>query len=193
MTEQEFVEFVKKECKYYVVKCNLNNTKQCNFGKGRCSGFFEQSIPELRVAMQNDVWLSILVHEYCHVRQWIEKDPIWIKNIEDKSYEEWERMSQGEEIDVEYHLSNIRELELNNERRSVALIKELDLPIDVRDYTKKANSYIMFYNYMKISKRWCKFPPYKNKRIMEAMPDTFSLNYTKLPKRLETIYREEGI
>jgi hypothetical protein len=192
MTEQEFVDLVIEECHYYNVKCSLTKAKQCNFGKGRCSGYFDHSIPELRVAMLNDMWLQILVHEYCHLRQWIEKDPIWMKCQEEQSYEEWEKMSRGLEIDVEHHISNIRDLELANEKRSVALIKKLKLPIDVGEYIKKANSYIMFYNYMKISKRWCVIPPYKNERIMAEMPTKFSLNYSKLSKRLETIFREEG-
>lgn len=193
MTEQEFVEFVKKECKYYGVKCSLTKSKKCNFGKGRCSGYFDQAVPELKVAMGNKDWLSILAHEYSHMRQWIEKDPIWMKCIEEKSYEEWERSIQGHEIDIEYHFSNARDLELANEKRTVSLIKELNLPINVKDYIKRANSYIMFYNYMKITKRWCKIKPYESERIMAEMPSTFSLDYTKLSKRLETIYREEGI
>lgn len=192
MTEQEFVQFVKDECKYYGVKCSLNNTKQCYLGKGKCSGFFNQDTPELRVAMLNDVWLPTLVHEYCHLRQWIEKEPIWVKCIEEKSYEAWDKMATISQEELDYHLSNIRDLELDNEKRSVAMIKKLKLPIDVKEYTKKANSYVMFYNYMKVSRKWCKTPPYKNKRIIEAMPSKFSMDYSKFPEWLETIFREEG-
>jgi hypothetical protein len=34
---------------------------------------------------------------------------------------------------------------------------------------------------------------YNNKRIVAAMPDSFRMDYTKLPKRLEKLYREENI
>lgn len=192
MTEQEFVQLVKKECKYYGVKLYLPKVHNCYMGKGRCAGYFAHEIPELRVAMLNDVWFPTLVHEYCHMRQWIEKDPTSMKCLEDKSYEAWDKMYRGIDVDMELHFSNIRDLELDNERRSVALIKELDLPIDIGEYIRKANCYIMFYNYMKISKKWAKTPPYKNKRLLAEFPNKFSLNYTKLSKRLETIFREEG-
>jgi len=86
-------------------------------------------------------------------------------------------------------------LERNNEMRSVRLINEWGLSIDVDKYIKKANSYLMFYNWMKQTRRWCKpnNMPYHNKRVVAAMPTNFKMDYTKLPKKFETIYREENI
>lgn len=194
MTEQEFVQFVKEECKYYGVKFRLSKSRQVRLGNGgMCRGFFDDGRRELVCATNNPHFLGILAHEYCHMRQWIEKADIWVKANELDSYTAWQDFLDGKEVDAELHLSIIRDLELDNEKRTVALIKKLKLPIDVGDYIKKANCYIMFYNWMKISGKWCKTAPYDHKRLFDAVPDKFSLNYNKLPKKLETIFREEGI
>jgi hypothetical protein len=48
---------------------------------------------------------------------------------------------------------------------------------------------------MKQTRKWSKpnNTPYSNKRIVAAMPANFRMNYTKLPKRLEKLYKEENI
>jgi len=86
-------------------------------------------------------------------------------------------------------------LERDNEMRSVRMINEWGLSIDTYNYIKKANSYLMFYNWMKQTRKWSKptNQPYHNKRIVAAMPTNFKLDYSKLPKRFETIYKEENI
>jgi hypothetical protein len=45
------------------------------------------------------------------------------------------------------------------------------------------------------TRKWSKptNSPYTNKRIVAAMPDSFRMDYTKLPKRLEKLYKEENI
>jgi len=139
--------------------------------------------------------LGILAHEYCHMRQWVEKCPEWLRANEFKSYETWNKHIAGKKVDMGIHFEIMRDLELDNERRTVSLIKKFDLPIDVKLYTQKANAYVMLYNYMKITGRWpsSKNTPYTNVRVYSAMPDKFSLNYNIIPPRLEKIYREEGI
>lgn len=195
MTEQEFVQFVKKECKYYGVKCRIGKGVYVKFTDGeRSSGYFDDGKLELAVGGKNPNFLSILAHEYCHMRQWVEKADVWVKTNEEKSYIYWAKHLKGEKVEnMDYHYDLMRDLELDNEKRTVQLIKDLNLPIDVRGYTKKANAYVMFYNYMKISGKWCRIPPYTCERLMAELPDTFSMNYSKLSKKLETIFREENI
>jgi|WetSurMetagenome_2_1015567.scaffolds.fasta_scaffold535158_1 hypothetical protein len=195
MTEQEFVQFVKDECKYYGVKFKVGRGKRIKLiGDLPCSGYFDSDLKELAVALKAPGYLGILAHEYCHLTQWAEKADVWIRTNEEKSYVKWGEHIEGKKVDdMSYHFDLMRDLELDNEKRTVALIKKLKLPIDVKEYTKKANSYIMFYNYMKITGKWCSNrPPYTSQRLLNALPDKFSLDYTKLPKRLETIYREEN-
>ena len=67
--------------------------------------------------------------------------------------------------------------------------------LNVIKYTKAANAYLQFYNWMLQTRKWSKptNTPYTNKRIVAAMPDSFRMDYTKLPKRLEKLYKEENI
>jgi len=75
------------------------------------------------------------------------------------------------------------------------MIKKWGLSIDTTDYVKRANAYLQFYNWLRKTRKWSKpgNQPYNNKRLVEAMPETFRMNYSKLPKKFETIYREENI
>lgn len=195
MTAKEFIAFVKKECKYYGVKVSLRRSKSCIYDKQTMSGCFDDMAMVIVCAMKRDDYLSILAHEYCHLRQWAEKADVWMAANEAKSYKAWGDHMAGKKVDMDIHFQIMRDLELDNEKRTVALIKKLDLPIDVSRYIRKANAYVMLYNYMRITGKWAKpgNTPYNNERIISAMPDKFSLNYSRISARIAKIFREEGI
>jgi hypothetical protein len=195
MTEQDFIKFVKKECKYYGVKCSLRKSYSVRYQGQNCSGCFDSENKVLVSAMNRPDYLNILAHEYCHLTQWADKCEPWMRTVELKSYEAWDKHLVGENVNMDIHFDAMRDLELDNEKRTVRLIKKMGLPIDTDLYTKKANAYVMLYNYMKVTGRWptAKNSPYNNRNILAAMPNRFSLDYTKLPKRMEKIYREEGV
>jgi hypothetical protein len=189
-----FIAHVKSECEHYHVKCDLRNTTYVKISDSiKASGYFDESVPTLVCSMKRKDAVEILAHEYGHLTQWVDNIPLW-KSV-NYSMPELDAWLGGKEVpDIEEHIANCRDLELDNEKRSVDIIKKFDLPVDILSYRKKANSYVMFYNYMLISRRWCtpKNSPYSNKKIIAAMPDKFNMNYTKLPKRLEKIFIEEG-
>jgi len=95
------------------------------------------------------------------------------------------------------HIDLVKELELDNEKRSVKIIKEfgLDSCINVEDYTRKANAYIQFYNYIKTTRRWSdpKNSPYNNNTVIQAMPKVFRMNYKKMSKRVERAFLKSNI
>jgi hypothetical protein len=104
---------------------------------------------------------------------------------------------EGAEEEVENiaeHIAACRDLELDNEKRTVKIIKEFSLPINITQYIKKSNAYVHFYNYMLISRRWCtpKNSPYTNKKVIESMSGKFDMEYKTLSKNLENIFTEEG-
>jgi hypothetical protein len=102
----------------------------------------------------------------------------------------------GEDVpDIKKHLAVSRDLELDNEKRAVKIIKKFGLDVDIEKYIKKANCYIHFYNRMLATRRWCKpdNSPYDNKRLIKMMPSNFRMNYQKLPKKIEQVFIEEQI
>lgn len=195
MNEKEFIKFVKQECKKYGIKCELKNTKTINFGENsRCSGYFDGG--SLVVAMKRPDAMQILVHEYGHLTQWAEQCDLWVQCEKSKSHDKLWKWLNGKRVrSIQNAVELCRDLELDNEKRSVKLIKKFNLNIDTDLYIKKANAYVQFYNYLAVSRKWCKpsNSPYKNKRLLKLMPDKFNMNYKKLSKKVLKVFIEENI
>lgn len=195
MNQKEFIKHVKQECGKHNVKCILKNTQSIRLQDNTlCSGYFDGYT--LAVSMNSPDFLSTLVHEYSHLTQWRDKLPLWNECDINKSHSKVEKWLAGENIYViEKHLALCRDLELDNEKRSVKVIKQFNLEIDIDLYIKKANAYVQFYNYMLHSRKWCTptNSPYLNQRLLDVMPNTFSMNYKTISKKVFKIFEEEGI
>jgi hypothetical protein len=70
----------------------------------------------------------------------------------------------------------MRDTEWDCELRAVARIHEYDLPIDAQEYSQKANAYILFYNWVALTRQWYPkgFAPYQIPELYRAMPDVIS-------------------
>jgi hypothetical protein len=196
MGADEFIKYVKQECKTHNIKCLLKNTKTVKLtdDNDRCSGYFDEE--HLVVAMNRPDALQILVHEYCHLTQWVEQCDTWIASVKNESHDKLYRWLAGEEVkDIKKAINICRDLELDNEKRAIKMIKRFNLPIDIDIYIKKANAYVQYYNYLLISRKWCspKNSPYKNNRLVELMSSKFNMNYNKLTKKLLKAFTEENI
>lgn len=193
--EKEFIEFVKKECKKYGVKCDLRNTNYVKLSDTiKCSGWFDSDSKRLVCSMKRPDSIEVLVHEYSHMTQWSEKLPLWDIAIE--SLNKIDMWLNGENInDIDSHLSNARDLELDNEKRSVNIIKKWGLDIDIPNYIKKANAYVLFYNYMRFSRKWSNpnNSPYTNKNILNLMSDKFDMNYHSIDSEIQKVFVNENI
>jgi hypothetical protein len=198
MSEKDFIDFVKAHCKLYGVKVRcVNNFHITDTADGSMfSGYFDDENKKIVVARKNINFWGILAHEYCHFTQWSEQCGIWVKADIEKSYYHFADFLNGKEVEnINYHIDNLKNVELDNEKRTVELITKLKLPIDINLYIKKANAYIYFYNWIKISKKWSnpKNSAYTNKRLIAAMKENFNQDYSILPPKIEKIFREEKI
>jgi len=193
-----FIWFVQVQCAQYGVKCDLRNTAFVKTGNIRCAGWFseasESGPARLVCSMNRDDALEILVHEYAHLTQYVSGMTLW--DTAGQSLEHIDKWLAGEYYeDIDTHIDNALQLELDNEKRTVKLITEWNLPIDVGGYTQRANAYLQFYLWLKHSKKWSSpnNSPYKNPRIVAAMKPTFRMNYTQLTPKLYTLFKEEKI
>jgi hypothetical protein len=197
--EKAFVDYVKSECKKYGIKCSLRPVKYLKLsGNIKCSGYFDDWNMVLACATNKKDWLSILVHEYAHLTQWVDKCKIWNTVSKFDSVGKMDSWLNGESVKgYKRHIDLVKELELDNEKRSVKIIKDfgLDSCINVEDYIRKANAYIQFYNYIKTTRRWSdpKNSPYTNKTVIQAMPKVFRMNYKKMSKRAESAFLKSKI
>ena len=191
---KDFIKFVKAECKKNGIKCDLRNTKYVKLsGNIKCSGYFDEDGPALVCSMNRPDSLEILAHEFGHFTQWIEQIDLWkAVNTSMPLVDDW---LNGKDVpNIKKQLAICRDLELDNEKRAVKIIKKFNLDIDIERYIKKANAYIFFYTRLLATRKWCtpKNSPYTNKKVIESMSGKFDMEYKTLSKNLENIFTEEG-
>jgi len=199
----DFLKIIKEKCKSLGVKYLFPITSKVSYpGSGdiKVSGYFD-NIPEpiLACAIGKPFyqWLEILVHESCHMDQWLENSSLWSDIRKDgidcdKRMDEW---LGGKEYGVEeytYFIRTMQAVELDCEKRSVEKIIKLNLPINVEAYVKKANSYLFFYTILLHTKKWCENAPYNVKEIIEQMPGHFLSfdEYGAVSDEILKIYKE---
>lgn len=193
--ELDFIQYVKNRCKEHGVKCVLPKTQSVRMNDGvRCSGYFDESIPILVSSIGRPDWIEILAHEYSHLTQWVERIPLWIEAETSLAFV-WEWLEGKDCKNIEHHLNVARDLELDNEKRAVKVIKAFELDVDIDNYIRKANAYVAFYNWMKITRKWCKGnnTPYRNENVKNAMSAKFNMNHNILSKKSEKVFRQENI
>lgn len=183
--DKAFIEFVKAECKMHGIKCDLRPTTYVLQGKSACAGWFDADNAKLVVSMKRPDFLEVLAHEYCHLTQWREDIPEWKIGVKGLSkVDDW---VGGKEINnIEKYTAAIRDLELDNEKRTVRIIKEWGLSIDPAAYTKRANAYVHYHNWMYHTRRWSKpgNAAYENAHVLGVMSERFNMQYKRLIPRV---------
>ena len=139
------------------------------------------------------------MHESCHVDQYLEEcaswsavenagDPylvldLWLDNDIEMTPEQLKKCVKL----IQWH-------ELDCEKRTVAKIKDWGLPLDSKECTQHANSYIYFYTMMQSTRKWYRKGrgPYEIKMVTDAMPDKFlSLEeYLQVEPALISLYNK---
>ena len=190
-----FVKHVKQECKANGIKVELRPANYVKLSDNiKCSGYFDEGEMKLVVSAKNPQALEILVHEFGHFTQWVEKLPLWTKSGDSLGkVEEW---LAGKNVrNIEKHMGMARDLELDNEKRSVQIIKKFKLPIDTKEYTRRANAYVLFYTWMLHSRRWCSpnNTPYRNKTLLKACSTRFNMRYDELSPDVIEAFEKSGI
>lgn len=159
--------------------------------------------PQLAVATGKEIerWLPILVHESSHLDQFLEGDSSWkdsyvpgttIETVEILTL--WfERKVELSPEQLHEYIWRSRNVELDCEQRTAAKMVEFNLPINVTEYTQKANGYIFFYTAMKETRSWY-LPgkePYNQPEVWSLCPNTFLSpdEYDVVPEALMSAYR----
>jgi hypothetical protein len=193
--EQHFIDFVKSECKKYKVKCKLENKPYLKLGNGSgmstCSGYFDGEYKVLACAIAKEEWITVLAHEYSHLTQWVDQCKEWVKADKKNTYQLLANWLEGEPVrNIKYHLGICRDLELDNEKRTVEVIKKFDLDVDIDLYIQKSNAYVQFYNYMYYTRKWStpQNSPYTQKEIYENCSKKFNMKYKSMSNRIKLVY-----
>ena len=141
----------------------------------KCSGYFDEEDLELVVATnkkEND-WLTILIHESCHLDQYTEKTPIWGEGEDGITViDEWLEGKDYKPQQLEKAFIDTIKLEVDCEKRSVKKIKKYNLQIDPELYIQKANAYLISYWATYRDRKWFPFP-YNNPLVYKNMSKKF--------------------
>lgn len=196
---KRFLKHVKRVCEEHNITLDLRRAKKLTLSAEiKCSGYFCESTRVLAVAMKHEDALGILAHEFCHLTQWLDHL--------DGKFRLWKPASfglgkvdtwlAGEPVtNIKRAITYSRNLELDNEKRTVAMIQKWDLPVDIDDYIRKANAYILFYNWLHETRKWSVPPntPYSNPGVYKIMSNKFNMKYTTLSRTVRRAFEKSGV
>lgn len=147
-------------------------------------GYFDEDKMVLAVATgrQPDTWLGVLLHEYCHLTQFIEGQPSWAAYKNDL----WEWLDGKSIKDTAASLESVRAVEADCERRAIRLARELDAPIDLERYAKASNAYLHFHNVLLNERKWIRKGVVLGERedVLKHCNPTIDKDFSKTPAKL---------
>lgn len=192
----DFLRHVKEVCKENDVRFYQGRGKFIKLSDSiKCAGYFDHTNKVLAYASKHPFALGILVHESCHLDQWLE-NPKFFKEF-DKCVviDEWLSGKEVSSKRLDDAIKMAMELELDCEKRSVKKIKKFNLPLDPKVYTRRANVYIYFYLWLRKTRRWSSpsNSPYQIAEIVNSVPSRFLKEYKTLPKYLEKLFLKYDI
>jgi len=153
---------------FYITLSNESKVDEVN-------GYFDarRESKDFGVALGNafTTGLGIFAHEYGHFLQWKDKQSIWYSYPDNvKLFFDWLNIDDDKITDRIVHGTQM--VELDCEKRVIKIIKEFNLPINIKKYCRASNAYIWSYQVIKRTRKWPKKPPYTDKKILQIMPNT---------------------
>lgn len=153
------------------VTVHLDPANYVSEGGADCSGYFDPAEKKFVCSTGKSFWFETYAHEYGHFTQWV--DGVLTEEDEDDILWDW---LVGGDYTYEAVKKSVRasqDIEADNEKRTVELIKKYGLPIDVPTYIQKSNAYILFYSVVLMTRRWSdgETPTYSVPEIYGKLPN----------------------
>lgn len=189
---RKFIQDLKKSCKQHNIELRLINKDKILSDGVKTGGYFggDRKIV-LGCAVAREDFLEILIHESCHMDQYLYDKEIWeVGNSCDNLFY-W--LDGERQPNITKHINNVQDLELDCDIKAVAKIKKYKLPINITRYIQKSNAYIYFYAFLRKTRAWPKTKsPHTQPEIWKLMPKKFLKpnKYHKLPKKFEKLFQE---
>jgi len=181
MLEAVLLDKILAHLKLWNVKVNLAFADTVQFDGEDISGFFDQRSMTLGVAIKDENWFPVLIHEYCHFLQW--KQGKWSSDKEIEEFTkrtEWVyKKTELSDEDVLRITRAIQACELDAEKNVVEMCIHHSVGIDIKDYIRESNAYVLTYEYERIFRKPC--PPGTVDIVKHLMPDEFITDLATLP------------
>lgn len=199
MKNQEFLEFVRNECAANKVGHFTSSDPRIYYDGMRCNGFFESEFPAHQALeaivsgarfdqLDTDTSLCtpllaysrggktqeeltcLVLHEYCHMQQFLENSPHWVAA---DVFTPWVQWLDGVEVEQDKLLAAWRQIvtvEHDCEQRALHKARQLDLPIDRTKYIRRANAYLFFHSWALKNRKFYTKAPYEIPGLVNKMP-----------------------
>lgn len=189
-----FIRHIDRVCKKNGFELELVNSRYIDIGDGfPCAGYFSEDEKKICASLKAKDFLGILAHEFGHFNQYI--DSLDFYEFCSISYVKVFDWLSGKKIrNIDFHLDNCLQLELDCEKRAVSYIQKYELEIDIEDYIQRANAYMYFWRYLRYSKKWCNpyNAPSNNEALVRIMPKKFLKEYV-LSDKIKDVFEKENI
>lgn len=184
MTADEVVREITERSWRFGVAVLLLPEPRVYSGNVSCGGFFDGDNKILAVATGRDRehWLGVLLHEYSHLTQWVENQPVWHQYRD----EMWDWLEGKRIRNPEAAVRSVQATEEDCERRTIRLILEMRAPVDLERYIRGANAYIHFHNTILETRKWYRPDVQLTEvpAVLAAANPTFDASFRRTPAAL---------
>jgi hypothetical protein len=200
-----YAKVIEKRAKELGVKVNAAKGQYVFYGDQAVSGYFSD-IPEPVLAYRSfgPGAFNLLVHEACHMEQWHRNCKVWRESWVVPGIASEDLIFLWTDKHIEFKPRQLKrmvqlsvDLELDCDRRAARLLRQVNRQypvdrIDTKDYIRKGNAYIMFWHMVAKTREWYTIGkrPYELPEVYEEFPASFNMDYTKLPRRYERLYKK---
>lgn len=198
---QVFLDYAKSVCNLHSFDLHLVQRENLKYKGQKYAGELDFSGKRFRIAVAKpkEDMLTIFVHEFSHLNQWIDEDPIFYSTQLDDGSDAYDNFMQWITGDIDLSPQQAvqygklaRNFEIDCDKRAVEEIKFWELPVDLDKYIQKSNSYHLLYNYISKHRFWPDISPYHDKyiKLWKSMPKTWIQNPDRPPAHLMKLYEE---
>lgn len=158
---------------YHKTRFEFQPSKKLKIGAITCTGEAVKGRLTIATGGELQTWLQVFLHETCHLDQRKER-PAWFDKRDRlvTKLDAWLGCTPSAKEVAWSDICKILELEHDCEVRALAKIKEFGLPINLCEYSQKANAYLLSYQNTFRARKW------------DSAPYTKASRWKKMPKEL---------
>lgn len=162
-----------------------------------CSGYFDGETLAVATGGRTELRIGeVFAHESCHMDQWLERSPFWVKQVKgfdtglilDMWLQGVVDLSDAQKAEI---IMPAVMIERDCERRTLAKLKKAGIDTNFDEYAQQANAYVYFYHMVALRRRWYPGPeksPPCVPEVWRAMPKHFEGDYASINPEWVALY-----